>query len=51
MGVIPEENNHAKWVDSIKKERNDFYKKTEELKITNSKDLDPNFYNPLAAHT
>jgi TBC1 domain family member 5 len=49
LGVIPEENNHVKWVEAIRQERQEFYRKTEELKITKSKDLDPRFFNPLAA--
>ena len=48
LGVVPEENNPVKWVQSIRKERQEFYRKTEEMKITKSKDLDPKFFNPLA---
>lgn len=48
LGVIPEENSPSKWVDCIRKERQDFYRKTEEQKINKSKDLDPKFFNPLA---
>ena len=48
LGLIPEEKNFTKWVDAIRKERSDFYTKTEELKITKNKDLDPKVFNPLA---
>jgi hypothetical protein len=48
LGVIPEENAPSKWVESIIRERAEFYKKTEEQKITKSKDLDPKYFNPLA---
>ena len=52
LGVVPEENSPVKWIESIRKERSEFYRKTGELKITkSSKDLDPNFFNPLANNT
>lgn len=51
LGIIPEEKNFTKWVESIKREREIFYKKSEELRITKNKDLDPKVFNPLAVHT
>lgn len=51
LGLIPEEKNFVKWVQSIKMERQTFYKKSEELRITKNKDLDPRFFNPLAINT
>ena len=51
LGVIPEEGNLAKWVDAIRKARADYYKKTEGLRIVKDKELDPKFFNPLAAAT
>lgn len=50
LGIIPEDKNFVKWVDCIKQERQTFYKKTGELKITKNKDLDPTIFNPLAVH-
>lgn len=49
LGAIPESNDPAAWVSAIRKERAEFYTKIEEQKITKSKDLDPKFFNPLAA--
>ena len=51
LGIIPEENSPLKWVQHIRSERITFYTKTEELKITKNKDLDPKYFNPLAANT
>ena len=51
LGVIPDENSPAKWVQAIRSERNSFYSKTEELKLVKNKELDPKFFNPLAAAT
>jgi len=51
LGIIPEEKNCSKWVDAIREERHLFYKKSEELRITNNKDLDPKVFNPLAVNT
>ncbi len=51
MGLIPEEKNFPKWVEQIRAERDKFYAKQEELKITNNKNLDPKFFNPLALNT
>ena len=51
LGVIPDENSPAKWVQAIRAERQSFYSKTEELKIVKNKELDPKFFNPLAAAT
>ena len=50
LGIIPEEKNYVKWVESIKRERDCFYQKSEELKITKNNDLDPKLYNPLAVN-
>lgn len=47
LGVVPED--RAQWVASLRRERAAFYRKTEELRITRSKDLDPRYFNPLAA--
>jgi hypothetical protein len=49
--VVPEQFCPAKWIESIRKERAEFYKKTEEMRITNNKELDPRFFNPLAPAT
>lgn len=51
LGVIPETSNPAEWVESIRAERTEFYRKTKNLSIKKTKDLDPNFFNPLAAAT
>lgn len=51
LGIIPEEKNFVKWVDCIKVERQKFYTKQEELKITKNKNLDPKIFNPLATTT
>lgn len=51
LGLIPEEKNYVKWVQHIKQERLTFYKKSEELRITKNKDLDPKIFNPLAVNT
>ena len=51
LGVIPEDGNPAKWVDTIKRVRADYYKKTEDLRIVKDRQLDPKFFNPLAAAT
>ncbi len=48
LGLIPEEKNFSKWVHHIRKERQIFYRKSEELQITKNKDLDPKIFNPLA---
>jgi len=49
LGLIPEEKSYIKWIEAIRAERAEFYKKSEELRITKNKDLDPNHFNPLAA--
>ena len=49
LGLIPEEKSYIKWIEAIRAERGEFYKKSEELRITKNKDLDPNHFNPLAA--
>lgn len=51
LGLIPEEKNYTKWVEYIRQERVTFYKKSEELRITKNKDLDPKMFNPLAVNT
>lgn len=51
LGIIPEEKNFIKWVKNIREERSKFYKKQEQLRITNNKDLDPKVFNPLAKMT
>lgn len=51
LGIIPEDKNFTKWVECIRHERIVFYKKSEELRITNNKDLDPKVFNPLAVNT
>ena len=48
LGLIPEEKNFVKWVKLIQDERNKFYKREDELRITNNKHLDPKVFNPLA---
>ena len=50
LGIIPEDKNFVKWVDSIKLARLNFYEKSEDLRITNNKDLDPKVFNPLAVN-
>ncbi len=44
---MPED--RTQWVTSLRRERTEFYRKTEALRITKSKDLDPRYFNPLAA--
>jgi len=51
LGLIPEEKNFQKWVTAIRQERNLFYTKSAELRITKNKDLDPKIFNPLALNT
>ena len=51
LGVIPEEGDLSKWVEAIRKARGDYYRKTEDLRIVKNKELDPRFFNPLAAAT
>ena len=50
LGLVPEEKNFPKWVSQIRQQRLEFYRKSEELRITKNKDLDPKIFNPLAAH-
>jgi hypothetical protein len=51
LGLIPEEKNYVKWIQTIRKERANFYKRSEELRINKNKDLDPKLFNPLALNT
>jgi hypothetical protein len=41
----------ASWAKAIRESRNHYYKKTAELRLIKDKELDPRFFNPLAAAT